>query len=75
MLLMGIFTGGTYKTSNQYFVGFEILIAVFMSFMLWDTTLFCPLQANRRFGAICRLHIQHPKRLLSKNQAALYPRR
>jgi hypothetical protein len=47
----GWYTGGVYKTTYPYFVGFEILTAVFMwRFISCGTTPWSPLQSNRRFG-------------------------
>jgi hypothetical protein len=36
----------------------------------WDITLYSPLQANGRFGGICRLHFQGRKISQARNQLA-----
>jgi hypothetical protein len=48
---------GTYTSGTS--VEFEVLTAVVTtSFVFWDITSCSPLKVIRRFGGVCRLHIQ-----------------
>jgi hypothetical protein len=50
-------------------VGFEVLRAVVMKCSIfWDITTCSPLKINRRFGGICRLHIQGRRISQARNQ-------
>jgi hypothetical protein len=37
---------------------FEVITAVVMSYIFWDTTPCSPLKVNQCFGGTCRLHLQ-----------------
>jgi hypothetical protein len=58
-----------YLQTLSCYVWFDILTAVVMkSSICWDTTPCSPLKANRRFGGICRLHIQDQRINQARNQ-------
>jgi hypothetical protein len=49
------------KSSNETgtcYVGYKVLTALAMTSTVWDITQLSPVKAKRRFGRICRLHLQ-----------------
>jgi hypothetical protein len=51
------------------YAGFEVLTAVVMkSSIFWDITMCSPLKVNRRFGRICRLHLEGRRIGQTRNQ-------
>jgi hypothetical protein len=58
------------KLHNSMYVGFEILTAVVMTSLFWDTTLCSRLKVNQCFGETYRLHLQGISQARNQNEAS-----